>query len=265
MSSQFVVFSDLDATLLDHHNYSFDAANAALAKLNALDIPLVLNSSKTMPEMNHIRAKLGNQHPFIVENGAALIIPPHYFDNSAEKVINFSTEYKTILKTLSTLGAQGFKFRNFDVLTAKEVSDLTSLSEAAAQMAKERFGSEPLLWDDTKEKLTLFTQEINKRHLKLIKGGRFYHVIGLFDKGLAIERVLTLFKKKFKGKNIVSIGLGDSPNDLPMLETVDIAIVIKSGRSDEMKLNNRHTIFSKQEGPAGWNEEILKLLEQEGV
>jgi mannosyl-3-phosphoglycerate phosphatase len=63
----------------------------------------------------------------------------------------------------------------------------------------------------------------------------------------------------------VTIGLGDSPNDLPMLETVDIAIVIKSGRSSEMKLNNKNVIFSKHEGPLGWNEEMLSLLAQQGV
>jgi mannosyl-3-phosphoglycerate phosphatase len=265
MTSQLIVFSDLDATLLDHNTYSFDAANEALAKLKALDIPLVLNSSKTMPEMKNIREKLGNQHPFIIENGAALMIPAGYFENAAEEAINFSTEYQVILKVLSDLGAQGFKFRHFDSLTAKEVSDLTNLSEDAAQMAKERFGSEPLLWDDSEENLKRFTQEINKRQLKLIKGGRFYHVIGLFDKGLAIERALTFFKKKYPSKKIISVGLGDSPNDLPMLETVDIAIVVKSGRSAEMKLNNKNTIFSKQEGPSGWNEEILKLLEKQGV
>ena len=149
------------------------------------------------------------------------------------------------------------------MLTAKDVSDLTNLSEDAAQMAKARIGSEPLLWEDTEDNLERFTQEINQRQLKLIKGGRFYHVIGLFDKGLAIEKARTFFVKKYSSKQIVTIGLGDSPNDLPMLETVDIAIVIKSGRSAEMKLNKPHAIFSKQEGPAGWNEEILKLLEAE--
>ena len=98
---------------------------------------------------------------------------------------------------------------------------------------------------------------------KLIKGGRFYHVIGLFDKGQAIDASRDFFAKKYPNKQVVTIGLGDSPNDLPMLETVDIAIVIKSGRSAEMKLNNTRAIFSTKEGPAGWNEEILKLLEAE--
>jgi len=265
MTKQFVVFSDLDATLLDHNNYSFAAANAALAKLKALDIPLVLNSSKTKPEMNQIRAKLDNQHPFIIENGAALIVPPHYFAEVTEEVINFSTQYATILATLSALREKGFKFRNFDVLSAQDVSDVTNLSIEGAAMAKERFGSEPLLWDDTEEKLALFTQEINNRQLKLIKGGRFYHVIGLFDKGQAIDVSRTFFEKKYPTKQIVTIGLGDSPNDLPMLETVDIAIVIKSGRSAEMQLNNKNAIYSKLEGPSGWNEEILKLIEEQGV
>jgi len=265
MTKQFVVFTDLDATLLDHHDYSFEAANTALSALKSLEIPLILNSSKTKPEMNHIRAMLDNEHPFIVENGAALIIPPHYFDFLTDEAVNFSTEYSIILQTLSALRKQGFKFRNFDVLTAKDVSDLTGLSEEGAEMAKARFGSEPLLWEDTEENLALFTQEIQKHQLKLIKGGRFYHVIGLFDKGMAIDKARVFFEKKYPNKEIVTVGLGDSPNDLPMLETVDIAIVIKSGRSAEMKLNNKNVTFSQHEGPTGWNEEILKLLEQQGV
>jgi mannosyl-3-phosphoglycerate phosphatase len=265
MGSQLVVFSDLDATLLDHHDYSFEAATEALSKLKTNNIPLVLNSSKTMPEMKHIRSKLDNQHPFIIENGAGLLIPPNYFENNHEKVINFSTEYRIILDTLSALREQGFMFRHFNMLTAEDVSDLTSLSVADAKMAKERFGSEPLLWDDTEENLKLFTKEIQGKQLKLIKGGRFYHVIGLFDKGYAIEKALTFFEKKYLNQKIVSIGLGDSPNDIPMLETVDIAIVIKSGRSSEMILKNTNCVFSKQEGSAGWNEEILTLLEKQGV
>lgn len=265
MTKQFVVFSDLDATLLDHHDYSFDAANDALAKLKSLDIPLVLNSSKTMAEMNQIRIKLGNHHPFIIENGGALIIPPHYFDNVAGEMMNFSTEYKTILQTLSALKDKGFKFRNFDSLSTKEVSGLTNLSESDAKLAKQRFASEPLLWDDTEQQLQRFSQEIDQQQLKLIKGGRFYHVIGLFNKGDAIIKARTLFEKKYADKKIVTIGLGDSPNDLPMLAAVDIAIVIKSGRLAEMQLNRSDAIISKLEGPAGWNEEILTLLEQQGI
>jgi mannosyl-3-phosphoglycerate phosphatase len=260
-----VVFSDLDATLLDHHNYRFEAANAALEKLKQFNIPLVLNSSKTKPEMQKIRHLLHNQHPYIIENGAALVIPAHYFQNEAEEIVSFSSEYASILAVLETLKAEGFQFRHFSSLTAREVSDLTNLSEADAEMAKDRFGSEPLLWDDSEEKLAQFTARINKQQLKLIKGGRFYHVIGLFDKGRAVTYALRLFEAKYVPNQILSVGLGDSPNDIPMLEAVDIAIVIKSGRTSEMQLKNTNTVFSQLEGPAGWNDEMLRLLEQKGT
>lgn len=260
-----VVFSDLDATLLDHHNYRFEAANVALEKLKQGNIPLVLNSSKTKPEMQKIRHQLRNQHPYIIENGAALVIPAHYFQNEAEEIVNFSSEYASILAVLETLKAEGFQFRHFSSLTVAEVSELTSLSETDAEKAKDRFGSEPLLWDDSEENLVQFTERINKQQLKLIKGGRFYHVVGLFDKGRAVAYALRLFEGKYSPNEILSIGLGDSPNDIPMLETVDIAIVIKSGRTSEMQLTNANTIFSRLEGPAGWNDEMLSLLEQKGM
>lgn len=259
---QIVVFSDLDATLLDHHNYRFDAANEALAKLKKLNIPLVLNSSKTMPEMQSIRDQLGNQDPFIIENGAALVIPSGYFENENEVVVNFSSEYQSILRVLAHLKAEGFKFRHFDALTAQEVSELTSLSVEGAKMAKARVGSEPLVWDGDSESLSLFIKAVNENELKVIKGGRFYHVIGLFDKGRPIEYVLKFFEKKYANNKILSLGLGDSPNDLPMLEIVDLAIVVKSGRSSEMKLSNPNSIFTEETGPVGWNKAVLKLLKE---
>ena len=43
----FIIFTDLDATLLDE-NYSWEKAIPALNELNKLKIPLILNSSKTM-------------------------------------------------------------------------------------------------------------------------------------------------------------------------------------------------------------------------
>lgn len=261
MNIQLVVFTDLDATLLDHHTYSYEAARPALRRLEELDIPVVLNSSKTASEINHLRKKMNNSHPFVIENGAAIIIPSGYFDQPEEEIINFSTDYSVIVEYLNSLGESGYLFRNFDALDVESVSELTGLDNENSRMAKDRFGSEPLLWDDSADKLLSFKAEIESENLRLIKGGRFYHVTGLFDKGTAIKHMLALFQKKYKNKNILSIGLGDSPNDLGMLNVVDQPVVIKSERSSEMVLNNKKTLFSSQKGPEGWNEEILKILE----
>ena len=66
-----VVFTDLDGTLLEHSTYSFAEAEEALDLLRSQDIPLVICTSKTRSEVEFWRRLLGNEHPFIVENGGA--------------------------------------------------------------------------------------------------------------------------------------------------------------------------------------------------
>ena len=77
----YLVFTDLDGSLLDHHNYDFIDAMPQLRSLERLEIPLIPASSKTRVEIEQLRQKLGNTHPFIVENGAAVFIPQGYFSS----------------------------------------------------------------------------------------------------------------------------------------------------------------------------------------
>ena len=93
ISKRIVVISDLDGTLLDHQTYSFAPALPALQRLERLHIPLVLNSSKTQEEMEALRLQLGNNAPFIVENGAALIVPRHSMGNEQEQIQYFSSPH----------------------------------------------------------------------------------------------------------------------------------------------------------------------------
>ena len=77
--SRLIVFSDLDHTLLDGRDYSHAKAAPGLALLEAQDVPLVLCTSKTRPEVEFHRHRLNNRHPFVVENGGAVYIPTDYF------------------------------------------------------------------------------------------------------------------------------------------------------------------------------------------
>src|SRR3989339_344329 len=72
---ELIVFTDLDGTLLDHDTYAYDEARPGLDRLAAEGVPLVLVSSKTRPEIEELRARLGNRHPFVPENGGAIFIP----------------------------------------------------------------------------------------------------------------------------------------------------------------------------------------------
>ena len=71
----FMVVTDLDGTLLDHHSYSYEAAIPALDKLTDFKIPVIFNTSKTAKEVIPLQQKLSISAPFIVENGSALYIP----------------------------------------------------------------------------------------------------------------------------------------------------------------------------------------------
>ena len=70
-----IVFTDLDATLLDHHTYSWQPAQPALKWLAKHNIPVILTSSKTLAEMQQISDELSLRYPLVVENGAAVAIP----------------------------------------------------------------------------------------------------------------------------------------------------------------------------------------------
>src|SRR2546423_300740 len=70
-----VVFTDLDGTLLDAETYRYDAARQGLDRLREHAIPLIICTSKTRAEVEPLRNELGNTDPFIVENGGALYVP----------------------------------------------------------------------------------------------------------------------------------------------------------------------------------------------
>ncbi|MEP5979763.1 MAG: HAD-IIB family hydrolase, partial [Marinobacter alexandrii] len=96
-----LIISDLDGTLLNHENYRWDDAAPALKRLDQSGIPLILNSSKTAPEIRKVRQELGNGAPFIVENGAAVVIPADTFGNGEEQVVNFGASRADVLKVLT--------------------------------------------------------------------------------------------------------------------------------------------------------------------
>jgi len=54
----FLVFTDLDGTLLDHNTYGWEEAIPALELCRTRGVPVILVSSKTRAEMAALRCKL---------------------------------------------------------------------------------------------------------------------------------------------------------------------------------------------------------------
>ncbi|CAA6823786.1 MAG: Mannosyl-3-phosphoglycerate phosphatase [uncultured Sulfurovum sp.] len=259
-----IIFTDLDGTFLNHHDYSFNDALEAIAKIEEYGIPLIFTTSKTKSEVERLQEKVGISEPFIVENGASLFIPEDYqgFDLSAlanyddKKVITFGQPYSKVLQFYRTYRAE-FGMIGFSDMTDMEVGEAIGLDQYSVLRAKQRNFTEPfLLKDDSKlEELQRLAQGYQ---LKVTQGGRFYHLMGeLQDKGVAVTETIELFENFYHTK-VKTIALGDSQNDLEMLERVDVPIVIKKYDGTHLETGLENIQKSSFMGSKGWNEMVLK-------
>ena len=159
-----LVFSDLDGTLLSHHDYSWTPAEAALQRLRWLGAGVILATSKTAAEVAPLRAAIGfGDWPAIVENGGGLLEP-------GQESISDAGSYPDLRARLATL-PRGF--RGFGDMTAAEIAAETGLAPGAAARAKTRQYSEPGLWTGSEAGLARFLEAAKAAGLTARRGGRF--------------------------------------------------------------------------------------------
>ncbi|MCC5788574.1 MAG: HAD-IIB family hydrolase [Opitutales bacterium] len=261
---QGVIVTDLDGTFLDRTTYSPAASLPMLRKALADGQIVVFCSSKTPSEQKHLQQTLGIKIPFICENGSAIYLPREDFPE-LEKEIEKDSDWLVI-----KLGA-GFPeidsvLENFEETYTtdlgrmsqkpiKNLASLTGLSEPAALRARSRLFSETLtapLEENTKAQLETF---LRLQGLKFECGGRFHTVTSLeTDKGKAYKHLKALLQT-IRG-DLLSIGLGDSENDLRLLESVDFPVLVakEDGTHEPVELEPLHR--NKKPGPHGWSATI---------
>ena len=260
--------TDLDGTLLDEESYGFEAAQEALDALAARDVPLVLASSKTRREMEIVAQSLGVECVLIVENGGEVVLPGSPGDagrrwsrdgGAVELVLGL--ERRILVAHLADLArAAGVAVRGFSSCSAAEIARLTGLSLAEAEAAADRRYDEPFLLDDVgavprlKEGATL-------RGLRVSRGGRFWHLGGPGDKGDAFRALLGHWRAE--GRTFSTVGLGDAPNDEPLLRAVARPIVIPRACGtvdEELAARVPEAEVAPAPGPGGWNTAVLTVL-----
>lgn len=255
-----LVITDLDGTLLDHHSYSHAAAEPALARLQALQVPVVFNSSKTLPEMQQIRKAMHNEWPFVVENGAALYLADG--PDAPGAALAYGRPRAEIQQRLQEICQyHDFRFVPFSAMTQAQLVELTGLSAERAALAMQREWSEPLYWQDSDEALAAFEKQARGRGLHVVKGGRFVHVSGPTNKATCLPDLRKWFAGTHEAPPLV-VALGDGSNDLPLLREADIAVQVRSPAFDFPAFEHPELVRTTQAGPAGWNEAMLALLER---
>ncbi len=268
MARRLLIFTDLDGTLLDVKTYSFAEAVPALRRVEAKGVPLVACTSKTRIEIEWYRRKLSNHDPFIAENGGAIFIPvsyfslPYPFDREDEdyRVIELGTPYTELVRVLrSVRDRQHMQIRGFADMTVEEIARVAGLPVEQARLAKNREYDEPFVVDAAEEAVERMRSDIVAHGLNHTRGGRFYHILGDNDKGKAVRVLVDLFRTVDGG--VETMALGDSENDVSMLQAVDYPVWVgQGGKYEEARKAIPALQRAPASGPAGWNAAVNRML-----
>lgn len=260
-----LVFTDLDGSLLDHHSYDWSPARPWLDRLKAEGVPVIPVTSKTRSEILPLRRELGLEDaPFIAENGALAGLPPAWCHARLDRgpgpdglaIRTLGVDIGFIRKRLSVWRERlGIRFTTMSEMSLEELVDFTGLAEPEARLARLREGSEPLIWEEADERLAAFREGLEGDGLRLVRGGRFWHVTGDCHKGRAVAWLIDRFEA-LRGSRPLTLALGDGPNDIAMLEAVDQAVVIRGCHDLSVSPDQPSLYRSVATGPAGWAEGV---------
>jgi mannosyl-3-phosphoglycerate synthase len=262
-----IVYTDLDGTLLHPVSYSYTAALEALRGLQSQKIPTVFCSAKTRSEQLFYRQELEVHDPFIVENGGAIFIPKDYFrfpftyDRIIDDyyLIELGVPYTEIRQRLKLAAEEsGKEILSFGDMTVEEIARHADLSLKMAQLAKERECSETIILPGTRREIEVMLDFIRKQGLHVVFGGRFFEANQGADKGKAVQILNELFKLNYG--QIETFGIGDTENDVPMLNKVDHPLVVQNEQRRWNKINTSRAIRVRGVGPEGFARAVSELI-----
>ena len=251
------VVSDVDGTLMDH-SYDLTPAKETIKILQKLSIPVILCTSKTASEVKVIREELNLTDPYIVENGAAI------YGESLENVngeIILGKKYESLEEILNLISKEiDYKLIPLNNLNDQEAIQLTGLKGNSLNLMRDRHWSMPFLNPPSylEKKIDICCKKFK---VDIFKGNRMSHLLSInSNKGKAINTL----KKYSNIQDIKVIGLGDSPNDLPLLLNSDIRIVIPGIEGPNLslldQLNDLEFTLASEPNGYGWKNEINKLI-----
>ncbi len=257
-----IIVSDIDGTLMDHE-YDLSPAIGTIKWLQQLGIPIVLCTSKTAAEVKVIRDFININDPYIVENGGAIYGSNPKTNEEWELILGRC--YRDLRDVLDRLSNDiKFQLTALNDLGYKDIKKLTGLNDSQVTLALDRHWSVPFL-NPPEEYQLILNNYLDLYDINIYQGNRMSHLLGRNShKGKAVSAL-----KKFLNKSGSSIiALGDSPNDLPLLEIADQAIVVPGVNGPNQSLindlmrNNINYILAPAPHAKGWSFSIRKLLEE---
>jgi len=268
MARQIVVVTEIEGTLLEPSTHSLLKQREGFDFLAAHGIPLVIHSKRTRAEIERVRQTLDLLTPFISEHGSALFLPygslPFVPDKAHKslsgEVIEFGKKYPDVVDTLKVaLREAGVEAVDFSDLTIEEVARELRITNLEAQLVKLREYSELLrLVEDDDVALGRVISALRRRGLRPVRQGRYHLVSGTPDSAESLRTLRALWRLAW-GDHVV-VGIGESEDDVPWLQQVDVPIIVQGDRPHLpvralAKLPTAHV--GRWTGRLGWSEAIF--------
>jgi len=131
-----------------------------------------------------------------------------------------------------------------------------------AALANQREFSEPVHWTGTIARKKLFIQKLQSQGATILQGGRFLSIGGDIDKGRALLQLQNLYLQQADQVSCETLAIGDSGNDISMLEQASSALIIKSDNHSPPTLTrSENCSISIKTGPEGWAAGVADWLQ----
>tara|TARA_E500000178_G_scaffold173040_1_gene172286 strand:+ start:948 stop:1799 length:852 start_codon:yes stop_codon:yes gene_type:complete len=252
-SAKWLIFTDLDGTLLDRR-YDLKAAAAAMDALHQNECLCVPASSKTHIEMAELNNFRKFPSPFIFENGGGLSWPsataPELIGRSAEEITDLLDHIRD---------EHLFTFRLFRDISVVEIAGRTGLTEQGARKAKARQASMPLIWTDTQDALERFREILGFIGLQVVSGGLFQTVL---DKRCSKAAAMLSIAEQFNRGEYrpALVACGDAENDLDMMTLADTAVLFPNKNGQYIPFDHPRLHFAAKAGHETWLQTLQQML-----
>lgn len=221
IGSRIVVFSDVDGVLRAPHGPVFTTAAAVLKQLALDDAALVLCSGRTRAELEFVQQKLDITHPFICENGGAVIIPSGYFDVEVPdargvggwRAVEFGRAYADVIDILHrTANRQRIEIVGFSDMSIEEVATECQLPLLEARLAKLREYEEPFrLVDPSMAVRSRLFKALDAASLRAREGRPFHRASAPVDSTVGMKLLTGLYQRGRAG--LITVGVTNTAPD----------------------------------------------------
>jgi mannosyl-3-phosphoglycerate phosphatase len=266
-----VILTDVDGVLCHPETRSLADARTALAVVEARNVPVVLCSERSAAELIWLQRALDIREPFICESGAAIYIPRDYYveltgaeENGTDwEVIEFGSSHAQVSAALSRVAASAqIPIGTLDDLDTDGSSRDPGLTmfETGRALCRQYDVRFRILTSDPHATPRLFNA-MRAAGYRCFSGPRCHHATGVRDARAAIRLLVSLYRACWD--SVIVVGLGDHEADRPLLQEVDVPIIVRNEGIDQSGLLRKlpGAYVTGATGPAGWREAILGAVE----